>query len=247
MKLLLLGLFLLPVAQAEITNDSFNYEIDILKNGNFNITINEKYEGKSARDIMSKNYLNNTTQKKIDESVKSIELSKDLKNTLSKENGSISYSSIRKVSMHGITATIKNNCTLRVSNSITNTCTLTSAKAFFIGKIMESGSVITSCHDGQEGAFCKTTLKGLPSGIRLPKRTPERLSVSGAKKSVTTFYKAHYLAVNGDLRNHTRDRFYSNNISDLWNKMISHLVGQQELRYDIETKSTHNGQISVAK
>jgi hypothetical protein len=248
MKALLLSIFILPTAFASITNEDFNYNIDITSTGAFTITINESFQNMSAKEVMKKHYLNSAMQRKIDATITSLVTNKNLNSIVSKSSSRESYSLKMKAKKSGVTATFKNTCFLSTGNSITNSCKITSARAFIVGTVMERGSNKTTCQNQGYGSQCTTVITGKPSKISFPiQRTAERLAVSGATRTIEGYFKGHYFMKNNTFSGHKNERFHINNISGIWKKMINHLRGEQHLSYDIVASSSDSGASVKAK
>jgi len=248
MKTLLLSLLITPVAFASITNEEFNYKIDISSDGAFNITINEVFPNMSAKKMMKNLYLSSVMQRKIDSSITSLVANKNLNMFVSKSSNRVNYSLKMKAKKSGVTATFKNTCFLSTGTSITNSCKITSTKAFIVGTVMERGSNRTTCKNRGSGSQCTTVITGKASKISFPiKRSSERLAVSGATRTIEGYFKGHYFMKNNTFTGHKSERFYINNVSGIWKKMINHLRDQQDLSYDIVINSSDSGVSVKAK
>jgi len=241
---------LLSLPSFAVTNSNFKYDLSIDTGGNFNIVIKTQYPAtKSLAEIIKYSSLSEAVLKAVDSTLISSKFSNDPKMIIYNRKGNFYYKQITKSSKSGMTATIKNDCSLYITEdgySISNKCKITSSSAPIIGTIFDYGSSQILCK-GAKGykKFCTMTIKGRADSINIPfrGRTEERLAVSGAVHTITSTFKIYYGAINGSkaMSEAKSDRFFSNNISGLWGSMIKHLKKEQYLKANLLATSGVSG------
>lgn len=220
----------------------FNYQLSIKPGGNFDIQIQMRLRNQTdPAKVYYELFLDSKNQEIVNKNFVSQTYTRSLEQDLYKK-GSHSYFLETQASKSIFTAKIINNCELRVySNQVNTECNVQSSKAGILGNIFHWGSTNISCIESGNNVDCHVNILGKNKGFRVPvRKTNDRLAISGSMKIVNDVYRSFNL-LNEGTTTKSVDKFYKNNIFEVWEKLIEKLDRKDKLKSNLSVMSSPNG------